>query len=407
MPGSAPHCAIIGAGPVGTSLALALLREGFAVTLLERESELPADPRAGTIQPPTLEMLDQLGAGPQVLAMGLKAPLIQFRDRDSAAIVAEFDYSRLEAETSHPYALMCEQYKVANANLTLINELSPTTLRLGTEMTDFSQDDAGVELQIRHGADEERLHADFLIGCDGGRSVTRARLDIAFEGFTYEERFLVLTTPADFTAKGYRLRNYVLDPVHWSAIFKAPGAGPPGHWRVVLPDDARTVAGLDDHYLAELFDGLGLTLRLRDLEHHRVYTVNQRVAVRFHEGRVFLAGDAAHVNNPLGGLGMNSGIHDAMNLAAKLTAARNSPDQAEQLFAAYDRERRQIATHYVQAQTIRNLKRLAAKTPAQREAAMAELAAISADPIRHKAWIMTASLIESLRGVHALAQSSN
>ena len=105
------------------------------------------------------------------------------------------------------------------------------------------------------------------------------------------------------------------------------------------------------------------------------------------------------MNNPLGGLGMNSGIHDAINLAEKLTDARDNPARSETLFAAYDSERRGIADRYVQAQTIQNKKRLEAKTPEARQAAMDELRSTSADPDKHLGWVMNASLIAGLKAL--------
>jgi len=348
--------AVIGAGPVGTSMALALIRQGFDVTLYEKEAALPADPRAATLQPPTLAMLDALGTGAAIIDKGLPAPLFQFRDRASDQVIAEFDYGLLDGETPHAYAVQCEQFKVADTNADAIEAAVPGTLMLGTEVTGFAQDADGVTLHT--GAGPQRV--DYLIGCDGGRSATRKTLDIAFEGFTYEERFVVLTTPRDFFTRGFRARNYVLDPAQWCALFKVPHDGPPGLWRIVFPAPAQG-SGIDpvsDAHVTQQIDGLDADLALGDIAHRNIYAVNQRVAAAFRKGRVFLAGDAAHVNNPLGGLGMNSGIHDAVNLAAKLTAACDAPANAGALFDAYDRERRQIARDYVQAQTIQNKKRL-------------------------------------------------
>jgi hypothetical protein len=200
------------------------------------------------------------------------------------------------------------------------------------------------------------------------------------------------------STRGFRIRNYVLDPNQWCALFKVPHEGPPGLWRTVFPAsaDGETDA-LSDAYVAEQITGLEPSLGLADVQHRNIYAVNQRVAAGFHAGRVFLAGDSAHVNNPLGGLGMNSGIHDAMNLTEKLIAARDRPQEAEALFAAYTTERRGIARDYVQAQTIQNKKRLEARTPEARKAAMDELRATSDDPARHKGWVMNASLIKGLR----------
>ena len=390
--------AVVGAGPVGTSMALALLREGFEVLLFEKETQLPADPRAATLQPPTLEMLVALGSGDEIIAKGFKAPEFQFHDRGSDDIVAEYDYGYLADETAYPYAVQCEQFKVADTNAAFIETLQAGTLHLATQVIGFVQNESGVTLDVQDVEGKRQHRVDYLVGCDGGRSSIRKGLGIEFEGFTYEERFLVLTTPHDFFQRSFRIRNYVLNPIQWCALFKVPHQGPPGLWRTVFPantDDA--VDPVSDEYVRAQIQGLEPELGLDDIVHRNIYKVNQRVAARFHSGRVFVAGDAAHVNNPLGGLGMNSGIHDAVNLTKKLVLAREHPDAAESLFAAYTTERRGIATAYVQAQTIQNKKRLEARTPEQRTAAMAELRATAADPVRHKGWLMNASLIKGLR----------
>lgn len=397
------HCIVVGAGPVGACMGLALARRGFRVTLIEQAPHLSADPRAATLQPPTLDMLHALGVGGEILSRGLMAPEFQFRDRASDEIVASFDYGWLAGETAFPFAVQCEQFKVADTLIEALRAEPAANVRLGTQLVAFSQTESGVSATVAHESGTEHLSADYLIGCDGGRSLVRKTLGIDFEGFTYPERFLVLTTPHDFQQRGFAIRNYVLDPSQWCALFKVPDSGPPGLWRCVFPtasaEDASDAACLSDDYVAAQIAGLDPGLGIVNLVHRNLYAVNQRVAARFRSGRVFLAGDSAHVNNPLGGLGMNSGIHDAMNLADKLDQARHDQARADALFDAYDAERRSLAHDYVQAQTIQNKKRLEARTPEAREAALAELRASVADPARHKAWVMRASLIEGLRNV--------
>jgi 3-(3-hydroxy-phenyl)propionate hydroxylase len=397
------HCIVVGAGPVGACMGLALARRGFRVTLVEQSPHLPADPRAATLQPPTIDMLHALGVGPEILSRGMFAPKFQFRDRASDEVVATFDYGHLAGETAFPYALQCEQFKIADTLVNALRGEPGATVRLGTQLSGFTQSDSGVTATISHDGGTEVVQADYLIGCDGGRSLVRKTLGIAFDGFTYPERFLVLTTTHDFLQRAFEIRNYVLDPSQWCALFKVPDNGPPGLWRCVFPTAATDQASdsdcLSDDYVAGQISGLDAGLGLDDLIHRNLYAVNQRVAANFRKGRVFLAGDSAHVNNPLGGLGMNSGIHDAMNLADKLDQARHDRTRAEALFDAYDTERATLARDYVQAQTIQNKKRLEARTPEAREAALAELRASAADPARHKAWVMRASLIEGLRNV--------
>lgn len=394
-------CIVIGAGPVGAAAGLALARLGVRVTLVEQAASLPADPRAATLQPSTLEMLQALGVGETILSRGLRAPVFQFRDRETDGVVARFDYGLLADETPFPFALQCEQFKVADTLVEALRREPDATVRLGARLVGFRQDEAGVVAHVATDDGEERLVGDYLIGCDGGRSLVRKSLGIAFEGFTYPERFLVLTTPHDFLVHGFDVRNYVLDPVQWCALFKVPASGPPGLWRCVFPtasaDESTDAQCLSDAYVAAQIGGLDRALGLDDLVHRNLYAVNQRVAAAFRQGRVFLAGDAAHVNNPLGGLGMNSGIHDAVILAETIDDARRDPSRAEALFDRYDRTRGALARDYVQAQTIQNKKRLEARTPEARRAALDELRASADDKARHKAWVLRASLIEGLR----------
>lgn len=397
------RCVVVGAGPVGASMARMLGLRGFETVLVEQAASLPADPRAATVQPPTVEILHDLGVGPRLLAEGLVAPTFQFRDRASDDIVAEFDYGRIADETPFPFALQCEQFKIARALVEAMQADGSATVRLDTRLEGFSQDADGVTIALAGPDGGETLRADYLIGCDGGRSTVRKAIGVSFEGFTYPERFLVLTTPHDFFARRFAVRNYVLDPTQWCALFKVADTGPPGLWRTVFPaepGEGRSDAHcLSDAYVLAQIRGLDAGLGLDDIVHRNLYAVNQRVAGGFRLGRVFIAGDAAHVNNPLGGLGMNSGIHDALNLAEKLDAARAAPAQAEALFDRYDVQRRTLARDYVQAQTIQNKKRLEARTPEARAAALADLRASAEDPARHRAWLMRAALIEGLRAV--------
>lgn len=390
---------VAGAGPVGAAAAVALGLRGVSVLLVEQETDLPADPRAATLQPPTLEMLDDLGVGGAIHARGLAAPRFQFRDRASDDVIAVFDYGRLAGETPHPFAVQCEQFKVASALVERARALPNVEVRLGTRLEGFDQDEEGVIARIAGPGGAETVGAAFLIGCDGGRSGVRKTLGVAFEGFTYPERFLVLTTRFDFATLGYEVRNYCLDPERWCALFKVPHEGPPGLWRCVFPTpgDAPDEAVLSDEAVDATIRTLKAPLTAADVVHRNLYKVNQRVAASFAEGRVLLAGDAAHVNNPLGGLGMNSGIHDALNAADKIAAALAEPARRTALLGAYDAERRALAEEYVQAQTIQNKKRLEAKDDEARARNMEELRASAADPDRHRAWVMRASLIEGLR----------
>jgi 3-(3-hydroxy-phenyl)propionate hydroxylase len=160
-----------------------------------------------------------------------------------------------------------------------------------------------------------------------------------------------------------------------------------------------------DQSEAELFDNEAVERRLQhfipkrgryQVVHRNLYNVHQRVAASFRKGRVFLAGDAAHVNNPLGGLGLNFGIHDAIELAGLLGRVLRHQAPVEAL-DQYDRHRRPLNVESVQQQTIANKKRMEEKDAAARARNFAELAATASDPVAHRAYLLRASLIDSVR----------
>jgi 3-(3-hydroxy-phenyl)propionate hydroxylase len=378
---------VVGAGPVGTVAALACARFGFQVTLLEAQQRVDDSPRASTTQPPTLEILAELGLIDDYIAQGLVARTFQFWDRPTRRLIAEFDFDRLRGETAYPYVVQTEQHKLALMGIARLQAMSNATVRMATRVTGLAQDADGVSVETESGA----LRADFVIGCDGGRSTVRKSLGIEFEGFTWPERFLVITTAFDFeVALGCCYRSYMADPEEWTNLFKVAGDDLKGRWRAVFntrPDESDEEALSDTSVRARL-GRIYVPEEKRDYLHLNLYSVHQRVAKQFRSGRVFLCGDAAHVNNPIGGLGLNSGIHEAWHLANLLKGG----DLAE-----YERVRRPLNIEYVQEQTIANKKRLEERDPAQRARRFEELARMADDPAKHKAFLMRASLLESVR----------
>jgi 3-(3-hydroxy-phenyl)propionate hydroxylase len=138
-----------------------------------------------------------------------------------------------------------------------------------------------------------------------------------------------------------------------------------------------------------------------EIRHRTAYRVHERVAETYTVGRVFLAGDAAHINNPLGGMGMNGGVHDAFNLAEKLTQVWRGADLS--LMGRYSRQRRKVALDVVQAQALRNRQLLNQRDPAVRRAHHDELRAIVADPAKHRAYLLRSAMIQSLRDLESVA----
>jgi 3-(3-hydroxy-phenyl)propionate hydroxylase len=390
---------VVGAGPVGAVLTLALARAGVRVTLIEAETEIDDSPRAATVHPSTLDMLGGLGLMDDVVARGLVARYFDHWDRPTRTLIARFDHEVLRDDTAYPFVVQIEQHKVVRMVLDRLASFDNVDVRLGTQVTDVRQDGAGVTA-MAEGPDgeSEQLSADYLVGTDGGRSTVRKSQDIEFEGYTWPERFLVLTTGFDFQAEwDCSFRNYFADPDEWVNLFKVAGDDGRGRWRAVFPttpDESDSDALSREtaaRRLSRLADGANPADQLL---HQKLYRVHQRVAASFRAGRVFLAGDAAHVNNPIGGLGMNCGIHDVMELADALTAVDRGADEAR--LDVYEARRRPLNIEFIQQQTIANKKRLEEKDAAQRAARAADLEATAADPARHREFLLRSSLLASV-----------
>jgi 3-(3-hydroxy-phenyl)propionate hydroxylase len=382
---------VIGAGPVGTVAALACARRGHTVTLLEAQQRIDDSPRASTTQPPTLEMLAELGLIDEYLRVGLVSRTFQFWDRPTRRMIAEFDFARLADETAYPFVVQTEQHKLANMAIARLRAMSNAEVRLGERVTGISQSDDTVEVTTP----SETLVADYVIAADGGRSTIRKALDIEFDGYTWPERFLVITTKFDFQAAlGCCLRTYMADPQEWTNLFKVAGDDLKGRWRAVYNtrEDETDEEALSDASVRARLSRIYVPEGERDYLHLNLYAVHQRVAKSFRKGRVFLCGDAAHVNNPIGGLGLNCGIHEAWHLSGLLDRVLRGENAG--VLDDYEKIRRPLNIKYVQEQTVANKKRLEEREPAQREKRFDELRAMADDPKRHKAFLMRASLLE-------------
>jgi 3-(3-hydroxy-phenyl)propionate hydroxylase len=346
-----------------------------------------------------LEMLAELGLVEEVIRRGLIEPKFRIWDRASREVIVEFDFGVLANDTRFPYVVQCEQHKLAHMAIERLRGFAHVSVDFSARVTSLRQLDDRVEAVIEGGSGARRISGSYLIGADGGRSTVRKALDIAFEGYTHPERFLVLTTPFSFDVEYAQCsRNYFSDPDEWCALFKVTGDDGAGLWRVLFPTriEETDAQALDETAVQARLQTFFPKLGPYPVVHRNLYNVHQRVAASFGRGRVFLAGDAAHVNNPLGGLGLNFGIHDAVELSALLgrVLRREAPAQ---ILEQYDRFRRPLNVEYVQQQTIANKKRLEEKDPALRTESNAALRKTAADPAAHRAYLLRASLIDSVR----------
>jgi 3-(3-hydroxy-phenyl)propionate hydroxylase len=391
---------VIGAGPVGLCLSLALAQAGVRAVLIEALNDdnfLDQVPRAGTNHPATLELLDRIGLYDLIEPRGIIAPLFHYWDRHENKLIAEFDHIHLKDDTRFPYVLQCERIKIVEEALKLAKAHPNIELRLSTTFTSFEQDADGVTAHVTNAAGEsEKIRGAYLVSGEGARSIVRKELDIEFEGFTYADRTLNIEVAYDFTKHGYTERNYISDPDEWSNLFH--WKGPPDRWRVHFPtaEDEDPEALQRPEALQARLQRFIPTGQDYEIVGSNLYTVHQRVAKSFRAGRAILAGDSAHVNSPIGAMGMNSGIHDAFNLADKLVKILRK-ETTDDTLDRYARQRRHVAVQHTQAETMRNKRVLAEKDPAVRQKNHDQLRRTAEDPKLARAFLLRSSLIESLR----------
>lgn len=400
FPGPEPII-VCGAGPVGSVIALYLAREGFNVVLLEKEKTLPEDLRASTFHPPSLDMLDRLGVTGRLVAQGLKVARFQYRDRRTGEI-AEFDMEHIKDETAHPYRLQCEQWrlnKICCEELAKIPHVKVFFQHAAVKVLDQSADSVGLLVQSPEG--EKTFRGSYVIGADGANSMIRQSSGLQYGGFTYPEKFLVASTPYPLEKFLPRLSgvNYVSDPDEWCVLLRCGNL-----WRVLFPTkpgDSNEKL-LSREYIQERLHYLAPKRGDYEVGHLTLYNVHQRVAETYRKGRVLLAGDAAHINNPLGGMGMNGGLHDAFNLVEKFIAIRDGKAEVSAALDVYDRQRRLTATKFVQEQTINNKKFMEEKDPNAQKKRQADFMRQAADPALAKKFLLRTSMISAVRESYAI-----
>jgi 3-(3-hydroxy-phenyl)propionate hydroxylase len=392
---------IVGAGPAGMTVALSLALQDIPVVVLESEPKLPRDLRAGSFHPPTVEMMEPLGIAEDFLALGIKVPRWQIRDRQE--VVVEWDLGLIADATPYPFRLHVEQYKLTPLLYRRLASVG-AEVRFGHRFLDATQDADGVTAHVQTNGGAEQVRGCYLVGADGGRSAVRHTMGVAFEGFTWPDRFLVASTPYDLAPHGFTMNAYVSDPIEWAAIFKMPHEGPPGLWRILVPTDPEMPeeALLEEPYVEQRLQYFLPRAESYEVAYKSTYKVHQRVASEFRVGRMLLVGDAAHVNNPLGAFGLNGALHAAVNLGEKLGPVWRG-DAEEGLLDRYVRQRRQANIDFVQAQSIRNKELLQERDPAVRAERLAELRRTGADPKRAREFLLRSSMIASVRRAAEIA----
>jgi len=350
---------IVGAGPVGMSLALALRNLGADPLLIERRSDIPNTSRAAVIHAKTLEMLEDLGATAPLLAAGVKVPV--FRVRDRGQVLVTVDFSSLE--TPYPFTLMCPQNRTEEILAACLDAAGGTIAR-GVELLNLTSADDRVVARVKTAEGPAQISAKWVVGCDGAHSPVRDTVGIPFVGAPYQQDFVL----ADVEMEWPLSRDEV------SLFFSPQGLVvvaplPDERYRIVATLDHAPEAPGSDLFtalLAERGPPSG-NVTIKKLLWASRFRLAHRIAKQFVAGRVVLCGDAAHVHSPAGGQGMNTGIQDAVSLAPALVEAVNGADDerlakwqkdrlaiAHDLIATTDRLTKAATMHSPIGRTVRN-----------------------------------------------------
>ncbi|WP_158970570.1 FAD-dependent oxidoreductase [Chachezhania sediminis] len=345
---------IVGAGPVGLSAAVFLVRNGVSVLVLEKRDALGTASKASTFHPPTLEMLAEFGIIQPMLDQGRIADRIQYRATDGR-VLAEFDHALLGDATPYPFRLHLEQHVVSRLLLEELKKSPLATLRFGAEAVTVGSDDTAAwvdTFDTARGA--ERFEADYVIGSDGAHSAVREGLGIGMTGTDYPGKVLRLVVTD-------RMEEYLPDLGQISYVFDTDGSSlsflqMPDCWRVIIrlgadfdPDQVvkpEWYMPVVHRYVPDAPERL--TLRTLD-----IYGARKMLADSNCAGRVFIIGDALHLTNTRGGMNMNCGIHDAYELGHGILAALTAGDPAPAQAAA--RHRWQVAKDELLPRTDRNV----------------------------------------------------
>lgn len=390
---------IAGAGPSGSTLALYLAKHNIPVVLLEQGDRLPIDLRASTFHPVSLDLIADLDSWvvENMLQKGLRVSRYQYRDRRTGE-TATFDMSLIADATGFPFRLQLEQYELTQLICERLKSYNQVELRFGHEVTGYRETEDGVEVTARTADNDIVVSGAFVVSAEGARSCIRKQSRIGYLGFTYDEKFLVVSTPFPFEEvfDDFSYVNYVADPEEWCVVLRTDKV-----WRILFPttpeneNDEQLL--LSDEFIQERLHHLYNKEGDFEIHHRSLYPVNQRVAETYFKGRMALVGDACHINNPLGGMGMNGGLHDAFSLGEKFDNIYNRGADYSDEFAHYDRQRKDVAVRFVQEHTIQNKKLMESTDPDIQSKRQKMLMDTAANPDAAREFLLERAMINCYR----------
>ena len=326
---------VAGAGPVGVLTALGLARCGVRVTVLECEPAIVDSPRAVVYHWSVLDGLERLGVLDQARRTGLVKQDYMYRVFRTGESI-RWSLAGLAGHTRHPYNVHLGQNRLAGIALTQLQALPGTAVHWNTRVTGLEQDQAGVTVRASTPEGPREYRAGWVVGADGARSAVRQALGLEFYGITWPERFVATNVRFDFTRLGLALATLMIDPRYGAIIVKIDSSG---LWRCTYCEDATLPDESVGERIPAYFRALLGPGADYELVQYSPYRMHQRAADRFRVGRVLLAGDAAHVTNPTGGLGLTSGLFDCYVLYEALAAVIRG-EAGEAVLDRYAQERR-------------------------------------------------------------------
>jgi 3-(3-hydroxy-phenyl)propionate hydroxylase len=381
---------VIGGGPVGMCLALALVAAGRQVEVFEAEPQLQSDLRGAAYHPPTLELFERWGILDEVRAAGVEVRELCYWERSTRECVARFDYRLIANDARFPFRLHCMQHVLCGIAAARLARSPLARIHLGHRFVDLQQDELGVVARFSTATGEREVAGDFLCGADGAHSAVRKRLGLAFNGVSHEDRFLVLNGSFDIDRDlpGLAPINYVFDPDEWVILLQLPGFR-----RIVFrarPEETDEAMRSPAGVAARL---RGLVGREVDyaLISQAIYRVHERVAESFHCGRSVILGDAAHINNPAGGMALNAGLQDAADLARTIAAIDDGAEPAS--LADYTTRRREQAALPILARAGQNLADLRAQEARERDARNQAFRNAASDPALARLHLLRFSML--------------
>ncbi|WP_235366279.1 FAD-dependent oxidoreductase [Caballeronia zhejiangensis] len=368
---------VVGGGPVGLLTALKLGRAGVKVVVLESEPSVSPSPRAVAYMPPTVAALERFGLLDDVRKRAVWSPEINYRHGDGT-LFSTLDWGVLDEDTEHPYMLLLGQNHVSNVIVEHLQALPNVDIRWNHRVESIKQDTAYVTIETRMPGGLSRIRTRWVAATDGARSTVREQLGLTFDGTTWDERLVATNIFYDFSFHGYSRANFVHDPVDWAVVVQLDQSG---LWRVCYGEDPDISMDEVRRRMPERFRKILPGAPNPDqyrVDHINPYRVHQRCASEFRRGRVLLAGDAAHITNPIGGLGLSGGVLDAEHLATALIAVIKE-SASKRVLDKYAAERRRVFLDFTSPTATANFNWMKESDPAKRAQDTAMLQSATAD----------------------------